>query len=162
MSCQMIIATPYHYYRHFLQLRDPSVGVDELFHCLQDDSELTLERDDSDRRFFCSDLPSKYALQITRLLFRHAPEFGLRTDGDIYLPGSFEIRKSVQLTHYIEAGIHYVVSTKSFLDRVEFVETNLAKWVVETEATHIKAVLEIYRQGIRSSDKEKQPIFFSY
>lgn len=162
MSVQVIVATPFCYYHHYLRLGDPNVGVDEFFQSLRGHPDLTLARDDSDTQFFCNDLSPNDSWYLDSLLVKHAPELEIRTSGDAYLPGRFEGRRTVHLDNYIQPGNYFIVSTSSLLERVQYAELNLAEWVNQVHEDNLRGVLRVYRDAIEISNRTAQPIFLSY
>lgn len=159
MSIQAIVETPFSYYKNCFACDDP-VKYSKIF-CDKIKRQFNFELPcDIDKQFFCEDLLASVKFDIMDVALDTSKELSHRLVTCLHLPINFDDIK-ITLPFIADKRGFFVISTNKFHDAIEKIEPILQKKFPDNFEKY-KDELDVYRQAITISEREKMPIFWSY
>ena len=165
MAVQLTVCTPLYFFRESTDSLRPKAQARRFCGDVNAALGTDLVPGES-REFFAQDIPASDSWRIYELLHEHLSDGGegLRSilGSDPHLPFAFDSPRRISLPNYQPGEDACVSSTVAFASAVVEVEKLLPRFLTGSELAASLAVLAIYRDAIRISERERQPIFWFY
>lgn len=165
MAIQLTVCTPLFFFTEFTDSPRPRAQAGRFCRDVNAALNTHLAPGDS-RELFAQEVPASDSWRIYEVLHEHRSNNGekLRSilGSDPHLPFAFDSPRQISLPNYQPEEDACVSSTAAFASAVAEVEKLLPRFLTGSELAASLAVLAIYRDAIRISVREKEPIFWSY
>lgn len=165
MAIQLTVCTPLFFYKEMADCFRPLSQAKRFCRDVNTALGTALVPDES-REFFAQDIPAANSWRIYELLHEHSDDGGKRLrsilGSDPHLPFLFGSPREIRLPNYQRVGNACVSSTFAFSEAIQEVEVILPNFMAGMELSDCRDVLAVYRNAIKISEENRQPIFWSY
>jgi hypothetical protein len=160
MSIQIIVASPYQYFSEWIGEGDSQRNTEDFVAIIKKLFDIELYNPWEAKEYYCEDLPSSGSLDLSELAYNISQEIQWQIDADLYLPYDFQGTKRVSIPCLDIENNLIVCSTKEFSTAIQIIDKQITP--ENTTAFGIGQILASYKEAVSISNKEKQPIFWSY
>lgn len=165
MAIQITVCTPLFYFQEFRDCPRPKSEAKRFCRDVNAALGIRLEPGES-CEFYSESLSPTDSWRIRELILEHGGEKkGVLMDvigADPHLPFEFDCPTRIPLPNYQPGEDAWVSSAMAFSSAIQEAEAMLNRFSEGDERARSLAVLAIYREAIRFSEQEKQPIFWIY